>query len=236
MTTSDDGPGFDDADDPVQVFLYGDYVCPFSYVADARVRQLREETGGFVLHWRPLSIHPAVPSDGLPVEQLGYSPDEWTRIRREVAEQTDRTGLDLDLPDFVANSHEALQAAEFAKDLGAETFRRTHRALFRAYFVEGRNLGRRPVLLDVCEEAGLDRQGLATALEDDRYVDELQRAEDEASRYDIEGTPTFLFGRHKVVGAAPLDVLAEALERARGDTGANQKTESAGEGGDREAP
>lgn len=233
MTSSDEpsGPGSEGGD--VQVFLYGDYVCPFSYVADARLRRLSPGADGFDLRWRPLSIHPAVPSDGLPVEELGYAPDEWARVRREVREQAGETGVELDLPDFVANSHEALQAAEFAKDVGRESFRRTHRALFRAYFVHGRNLGRRDVLLDVCGEAGLDREGLENALDDDRYADELRRAEEEASRYDIEGTPTILFGRHKVVGAAPADVMEDALGRARRETGTPEEAEegTAGEGG-----
>lgn len=201
----------------VDVFFYGDYVCPFSYVADARLRRLRDSEPDLGIHWRPLSIHPAVPSDGLPVEQLGYDPGEWKRVAREIREQAGEVGIPVQVPDFVANSHEALQAAEFAKDVGREAFRAAHRALFRAYMVEGRNLGRRDVLLSVCEDAGLDREALEGALDDDRYADELRRVEREAERYDIEGTPTLLFGRHKLVGAAPLDVMRDAAERARGE-------------------
>lgn len=235
MTPTEEPSGSGTTGAGVQVFLYGDYVCPFSYVADARLRRLRSDVGGFELRWRPLSIHPAVPSDGLPVEELGYAPDEWARIRREVREQAEEADVELDLPDFVANSHEALQAAEFAKDVGREAFNRTHRALFRAYFVNGRNLGRRDALLEVCEQAGLDRRGLENALEDDRYAEELRRAEEEASRYDIEGTPSILFGRHKVVGAAPADVMKEALDRARRESGTppeQEEGDSAGEGGE----
>ena len=204
------------ANGPVDVFLYGDYVCPFSYVVDARVRRLGDELD-LRVHWRPLSIHPAVPTDGLPMEQTGRPPEEWARVEAGVSEMAREEELEFTLPDFVANSHEALQAGEFARDLGGEAFERAHRALFRAYFVEGLNLGRREVLLDVAEEAGLDRQGLEGALEDARYEEELDRVSREASRYDIEGTPTLLFGRHKVVGAAPEDVLREAAERARAD-------------------
>lgn len=201
----------------VDVYFYGDYVCPFSYVADARLRRLREPEPDLRIHWRPLSIHPAVPSDGLPVEQLGYAPGDWDRVAREVRQQAEEEGIPVEVPDFVANSHEALQAAEFAKDVGADAFRETHRALFRAYMVEGRNLGRRDVLLEVCEGAGLDREALEAALEDDRYAGELQRVDREAERYGIEGTPTLLFGRHKLVGAAPPDVMRDAAARARED-------------------
>lgn len=202
--------------DPVVVFGYLDYVCPFSYVAAARVRQLEEERS-LTVYWRPLPIYESVPSDGLPVEQLGYAPDEWVELERDVTRQARELDLPLSMPDFIANSYEALQAAEFAKDVGTEAFRGCHRALFHAYFVENRNLGRREELLSVCEEAGLDRTALEEALEDGRYEEEIQRARSEAERYGIGGTPGFLFGRHKVVGAAPLEVLREAADRATRD-------------------
>lgn len=207
----------DDRDPPtVDAFLYGDYVCPFSYLLDARLRRLEGELG-LEVRWRPLGVHGAVPSDGLPAEQLGRSPDEQARLRSEVSRQARELGLELEMPGFVANTHEALQAAEFARDVGEEAFRRAHRAFFRAFFVEGRNLGRREVLLEVADDAGLDREALERALEDERYRSELRRAEEEAERYEIEGTPTLLVGRHKVVGAAPAEVLREAADRARAD-------------------
>lgn len=201
---------------PVDAFFYGDYVCPFSYLLDARLRRLDDELG-LRVHWRPLAVHGAVPSDGLPAEQLGREPEEQARMEAEVSRQARELGIEMEMPDFVANSHEALQAAEFARDVGEGSFRRAHRAFFRAYFVEGRNLGRREILLEVAEGVGLDREGLEHTLEDERYRSELERASEEAERYGIEGTPTLLVGRHKVVGAAPAEVLREAAERARED-------------------
>lgn len=207
----------DDRDRPtVDAFFYGDYVCPFSYLLDARLRRLGDDLG-LRVHWRPLGVHGAVPSDGLPAEQLGRAPEEQARMEAEVSRQARELGLELELPGFVANSHEALQASEFARDVGEEDFRRVHRAFFRAHFVEGRNLGRRETLLEVADEAELDREGLEHALEDERYRSELERVSEEAERYEIDGTPTLLVGRHKVVGAAPAEVLREAAERARGD-------------------
>lgn len=230
MSGEDGGDG-----GPVDVFLYGDYVCPFSYVVDARVRRLGSELD-LRVHWRPLSIYAAVPADGLPLEGIDRPAEAWARVEAEVSDMAREEGLDFSLPDFVANSHEALQAGEFARDLGPDAFVRAHRALFEAYFVEGRNLGRRPVLLAVAEAAGLDRQGLEGALEDGRYEEELERASEEASRYDVEGTPTLLFGRHKVVGAAPEDVLREAARRARSDRGMDRRPDGGAPAGDAPAP
>ncbi len=206
------GPG------SVTVFVYGDYVCPFSYIAAERLRRLQRDEP-LTVHWRPFEIHPAVPAAGLAVREAGYPPDEWAGMASTLEGMAAELDLPFRLPDFVANSHQALQAAEFARDLGPDAFRGVQEALFRAYFVDGRNVGEREVLLDVT--AGhLDREALEAALEDGRYEDELRRASAEAERYDVAGTPTFLFGRFKVVGAAPIEVLREAAAKARSEWGA----------------
>lgn len=203
-------------EEPVSVYVWADYACPFSYLGHARLRRLREEVT-LRDYWRPYPLRDAVPADGLPVDQLGYSPDEWRDVERQVTEAAEEMGLPLEMPGFAANTHEALQAAEFAKDLGREVFERYHEAAFRAYFVENRNLGRREVVVGLADAAGMDPGALEEALDDGRYEDELRRARSEASRYGVTGTPTFLFGRHKVVGAAPAEVLREAWEKARAD-------------------
>lgn len=205
-----------DGREAVDVFVYADYACPFSYVGRARLLRLREEVA-LRDYWRPYPLYEAVPTDGLPVDQLGHSPDEWRDVERRVTEMADEMGLPLEMPGFVANTHEAVQAGEFAKDLGRDLFERYHEAAYRAYFVENRNLGRREVVCSLAESAGIDRGALEEALDEGRYEDEIRRARSEASRYGVSGTPTFLFGRHKVVGAAPLDVMRRAWERARED-------------------
>lgn len=111
----------------------------------------------------------------------------------------------------------ALEAAEFARDLGPAPFRRIQEALFRARFERDLDIGDREVLLAVAAEAGLDREGLEAALEDGRYRSELEAALEEAERYGIPGTPAFLFGRFKLVGAAPLAEMRRAADRALGD-------------------
>lgn len=185
-------------------------------MADARLRRLAAAERLRVC-WRPLSVRRSLPADGLRVRESGQPPGEWAAAERELAPAARELGLPLDLPDFLVNSHEALQAAEFARDVGDEAFLRLHRALFRAYLAEGRNLGRREQLLDVAREVEMDTEALNEALEDGRYEEELRRAEGEAESYGIEGTPTMLFERYKVVGCAPEAVMREAARRAMED-------------------
>lgn len=201
----------------VRVFLYGDYTCPFTYVADARLDLLAAEADVRVV-WRPLPIHRTVPPEGIRRTEMGMPPGEAAELRRRVTEMARELDLPLAWPERVVNSYEALQVSEFAKDMGKKAFDRVHRKLFRAYFVDGRNLGRRTELLQVVVDAGLDGEAVEGCLEDARYVDEIRRAEREADRYGIEETPSMLFERFKVVGAAPLEVLRDAADRAAVET------------------
>lgn len=202
--------------EPVRVYAYWDYSCPFSRVAAHRVRRLGDERP-LRVSWRPYEVHPGLPEDGLPAKELGYAPDDWSRLLEAVGEMAREEGLEMEVPAFVPRTSEALQAALFARDVGRGAFERLHRALFRAFFVDGVNIGRREVVLEVADGVDVDREGLGRALEDERYLDELRGVRAEADRYDIDGTPSFLFGRHKVIGAAPMDVLREAADRASGE-------------------
>lgn len=192
----------------VRVFAYFDYSCPHSYLALA----LLEATAAQVpleIVWRPLEVRPA---DGpLAAEEDEASQEtDW----EELAERASELRLPLYRPAERPSTRLALQAGEFARDLGDEAHRRLHRAIFRAHFVRGLDIGRVDQLLDLAAEEGIDREALVLALEDGRYLDELARAEDEAERYDIRQTPTMLFGRFKVIGAAPVPLLLETAQRA----------------------
>lgn len=198
------------------VFVYWDYSCPFSYVGTSRIGRLAGERPLRVA-WRPLEIHTGVPAEGLPVKEAGFAPDRWAEIVDAVQRMFREEELEVEVPSFLPRTGPALQAALFAQDLGDDVFHRFHGAVFRAYFARGVNIGRTDRLLEVAGEADVDPDALSDALEDERYVDEVRRAREEAASYDVTGTPTFLFGRHKVVGAAPMEVLREAAGRAASD-------------------
>ncbi len=183
------------ADTPVQVFVYFDYVCPYSFLALHLLEAVHSDQPLSVV-WRPLETRPAEA--------------DWD----ELTERAAALGVALYRPDTAPATRLPLQAAQFARDLGAEAHRRLHQAIFRAHFVRRIDIGRWDNLIQLANEEGIDRQALERALDDGRYLEELSQAEREAERYEISQTPTMLFGRFKVIGAAPLEVVREAARRA----------------------
>jgi predicted DsbA family dithiol-disulfide isomerase len=204
---------------PVSAFLYGHYGCPHTCIAQGRLDLLAAEAPLTII-WRPLPPAPTDAADkaagggwqsatqpGVPLAETLQA------LRRDAA----GLGLTLSLPASSPDPRTALQAAEFARDCGAAEFARLHRALFRAVFVDSRDIERRDVIIGLAVDSGLDAEGLGAALDDGRYEQALREVEAEAARYDIDATPTILLGRFKLVGAAPLDVLGSTLEKALAD-------------------
>jgi predicted DsbA family dithiol-disulfide isomerase len=192
-----------------RLWLYGDVGCPWSYLALARIRQLAVASP-VVVGWRPLAK--VARTEGMN-DPVAPSPAGAASPSPQAAE-FESLGLPFEGPSADFDSRDALQALEFARDLGQKVLDQTLDGLFNANFTHLANLGEREELLDVCRELGLDREALELALEDGRYEAELDLAEAEAERYGIEQIPTILVGRSKIVGAAPKEVLATVVCQA----------------------
>jgi len=95
-----------------------------------------------------------------------------------------------------------------------------HDALFRAYFVEGRDISRLAVLLEIAERVGLSAAGAREVLEQRTFKDAVDADWALSRQYGITGVPTFVAGRYGVVGAQPYDALEALVRKAglRGDT------------------
>ena len=89
------------------------------------------------------------------------------------------------------------------------------RALFRALFQEGRDVGRPEALATVAADAGLDRDEVSEFLSSDRLARDVIVAHQQAERIGIHGVPVFIVDReHAITGAQPPEVLADLLDVA----------------------
>lgn len=202
----------------LEVAVYSDYTCPWCYIGTVRLDRLREEMSPEVelrVTWQPFEIHPEVPAEGMPVEALPYSEDQWERMMTNLRRHATEEGIAIDARPKVSNTHRSLAAAEYVQAEESERFGAFHRALFRAYFSEGRDIGDPAVIREIAEECGVDVEAMEAALAEGRYEESLKETSARARRLGITGTPTFVFGgRYAAVGAQPVEVLRRVAERA----------------------
>lgn len=198
----------------VQLDVWSDYVCPYCYLEIPALERLQEAFGpALEIQWRAFELRPEpVPT----LEPAGeYLRATWSRSVYPMAE---RRGMILRLPPVQPRSRKALEAAAYARREGR--FEEMHRGIFRAFFEEGRDIGRIETLLEIARAAGMETEPLRRALEDGSHTDEVLQDQRLAQEIGISGVPAMLFRRAGaswreaviVSGARPPEYLHAAME------------------------
>ena len=162
------------------------------------------------IEWLPYELRPA------PVPLPDIAGPEGDRFRasweRGVAPLAERFGVEMRFPPYKPRSRRAHEAAEHAREHG--DFEAMRVGLFRAFFVDNRDLGDVDVLVDVGAQTGLDPEDLRSALEDGRYTERVLELEAISSRLGVSAVPTIVIGNLAVQGVQPYEVLRQVLQRA----------------------
>jgi len=111
------------------------------------------------------------------------------------------------------NSVPAHEAALWADEHGdGEAFRR---AVYRAYFVDGLNIGQADVLAELARANGLDGEALRAALAAGEYRARVEEQFGYARQAGITGVPAYVAGNYLMVGAQPYEVYEKLVDAAQ---------------------
>jgi predicted DsbA family dithiol-disulfide isomerase len=165
------------------------------------------------VQWVYFPLHPNTPQQGLLLEDLfagrGFDLDA---MHARMKGLMDAEGLPYERRTHTYNSRLAQELAKWAD--GQPGMEAIHGALYRAYFVEGRNIGDPEVLVGIAGKVGLPAESARVVLSQRTFKDAVDADWEKARRYGITGVPSFVAGRYKVVGAQPYEVLAQQLREA----------------------
>ena len=196
---------------PFRIIAYSDYVCPWCYIGFRRIEQLKQEFDVEV-EWRPFELHPETPKTGAQLAGRLGSAARTRAYTENILNVANDAEIAMRMPAVVANSHRALEAAEFARVNGG--FDAMHAALFEAYFEASRDIGDPDVLCEIARSCGVDDQGLRQALADETYGGRIDEMTDAARRDEILSTPTFIFpGGFRLIGGQDYNVFQSVTRR-----------------------
>ncbi|HSF26470.1 MAG TPA: DsbA family protein [Actinomycetes bacterium] len=125
----------------MSVVIYGDFTCPYSYLASRRTDALIE--AGVDVDWHAVERRP-----DLPVTGVALTPDSRAALEAEVAEVTEllRPGEELPLEIHGTIPRTEAAVSGYAEAYGVGTAADVRRLLFRTYWVEGGAIGDPEVL------------------------------------------------------------------------------------------
>ncbi|GMR06084.1 MAG: DsbA family protein [Gammaproteobacteria bacterium] len=199
----------------LRLTMFTDYICPFCYIGDLRLRQLWQDYDVLV-NFRFIEIHPDTPVQGATVDTLNYSEEKWQGMMDGLMEMAEEEGVELAPVRMLANSRRALLLAEAVKKEGREIFYRLNQTLYEEYFVAGRNIGDFEVLKNIAEASGVSDEVVNQAWTDPEVEYTLKMNMQMAVKAGVTGTPTFFIGQQRLTGAVSLVRMRQAAEIAVG--------------------
>ena len=210
--------------------IWSDVMCPWCLVGWGNLSQALDRLEGEIgadIRWHAFELNPDMPEDGEErtahiARKYGRSVEQAKAVQGQMRQAADAAGVSLDYegddpapPAMMWNTYAAHRLLVWTREnLGNATQTRLKLALFEAHFNARRNVGARDVLLDIAEEAGIDRQSALSALSDDMTADIVRAEEREAFENNITGVPAMVIeGKFLIPGAQPPEAYVNALRR-----------------------
>ena len=156
-------------------------------------------------------LHPETPREGSLLADFyksrGIDPEQaHERMSGLMAQE----GLPYSKRTHTYNSRLAQELGKWADTQpGGE---KLHDALFRAYFVDGRNISLPQDLVAIAVAAGLSGEEAARVLSERTFSDAVDEDWRRSTQVGVTGVPTFVAGGYGVVGAQPYEVLEQLVQ------------------------
>jgi len=212
--------------------IISDPICPWCYIGWTNLARALEARPDhpFAIEWHPFQLNPEMPEGGM--DRRAYLEAKFggregaVRAYAQVLEHAERAGLSLnfDRIERTPNTIDAHRLIHWAGIEGRQT--PVAVALFKAYFVEGRDIGDPDTLREIAEAMGLDGAVIATLLAGDADADDLRARDASARSRGVTGVPCFVVSRqHVVTGAQSPEFwmqVVDELNAARAGSDAGQ--------------
>ena len=161
-------------------------------------------------------LHPETPAEGRALADLfaGRGLD-LKAVHAQMKARMDAEGRPYGERTHTYNSRLAQELGKWADTQPAgEAF---HDAMFRAYFVEARDISQPAVLLEIAQSVGLPIDAAREVLEKRTYRAAVDADWKLSREYGITGVPTFVVGRRGVVGAQPYEALEQLVTKVKAE-------------------
>lgn len=132
----------------------------------------------------------------------------------------DREGLPYNAERNMSyNSRLAQELSKWGEEQGKGD--EIHDALFRAYFVDVKNIGKVEPLVEIAQSAGLPGDEAADVLLSRKYKQAVDDDWRRCAAFGVNAVPTFHAGRYLMVGAQPYEELERLVEHVLKEPGGN---------------
>ncbi len=210
------------AHQPVKLDIMSDPICPWCYIGKTLLDRALEAEGDhpFLVEWHPFQLNPDMPTDGMDradyLETKFGGQENAVKVYSQIVEHAKSNNIPLNVGDIkrTPNTLDAHRLIHWARLEGKQNA--IVDAMFKAYFIEGRDIGDHEVLADLADSVGMDASVVTRLLKTDSDLDDIKQRDATAREMGVNSVPTFIVGgRHAVPGAQPPDLWRKVISDLR---------------------
>ncbi|MDF0720074.1 DsbA family oxidoreductase [Kaistella sp. PBT33-4] len=207
----------------MKINIWSDVRCPFCYVGKKKFEKAMSqfpEAAGVTVEWHSFQLDPSLETQAerdpfeFFAERKGISRQQAQAMHSHAENAGREAGIDFNFENQkVANSYKAHLLIQLAKtkNLGSEI----EEVLFRAQFLDGKNIDDVTTLVDLGIQAGLLENDIRAALESDEFAYAVSQDMQMASKLGFSSVPFFVFNdKYGVSGAQQPELFLEILEKS----------------------
>ena len=197
----------------IQLDIYSDPICPWCYIGkihlERALKTLNENP--FHIKWHPFQLNPEMPKNGMGrkkyLEQKFGSISSFASAYRPVIEHTKNFNIDLKL-DKIQTTPNTINAHRIINWAVLEDCQnKIVSELFKAYFVNGLDLGSNTILAKLASKYFMDEKSILRLLNSDNDISKIIDEDRTARRMGIKAVPMFIVAdQYAVSGAQTADL------------------------------
>ena len=206
----------------LKIDFISDVSCPWCVIGLGGLEEALRRVEGLVeadIRFRPFELNPDMPPEGQNIAEhiamkYGATPEQSAGSRAAIKARAAEVGFVIATgPDSrIYNTFDAHRLLHWA-DLEGRQYP-LKRALFEAYFTDGKNPGDPETLADAAGKAGLDVEAAREVLASGRYAEEVRADEARWREADIHAVPAVIIDdRYMISGGQPADAFERALRK-----------------------
>jgi len=195
--------------------IFADVICPWCYIGKRRLDAAlaaRPHVRPQII-WRAFLLNPTMPKEGM--RRSAYLAAKFGHSAAAVYGRVAAAGMDSGIHfnfDAIERTPNSRAAQKLLLAAGTDTASLSE-ALYRAYFIDGRDLGDEQILADILTSH--DRTDLATAISSETINRQMDNDIATANQLKLDGVPYFIFGgKFAVAGAHLPEHLMPAIDAA----------------------
>jgi len=196
----------------IQIQIWGDFECPYSYLQTVALAKLKERyQDGIEIIWRAIELTPTIGT-------MPPSDSYLKKLQQAAAESiVQEEQLVLNAPSFLTYTWLAQESVCFANKHGKSL--QLALAIFKAVFSQGANISNEDEIISLAEQVGVEPNALREAFDDGVVTKQVIADEEEFKANGFQGVPAMLIGEKNfspksfmpVTGFTNLDELEKLI-------------------------